>query len=498
MNLTLNFYAIIGEVFIILNGLLLLIFGVIFSYQPKLGYIVLGEPIKKLVFQVLILTFILLWNQIPIYSYIWNNFFLNTSFAYYSKILVLFVLNLWVLFTFNYTIKEKIITYEYWILVLLNIVAIFLIIQVNDLLSMYLTIEFQSLIFYILASFKRNSEFSTESGLKYFILGAFSSALLLIGCSLLYSITGLTNFNDLALFNIQIKLISDSYIYNLIFFSLNFIFISFLFKLSVAPFHMWAPDVYEGAPSSITALFAVMPKLPILGLILKYSLIIFYDFFNIWLYFIIFCIICSSFIGTFSAFLQVKWKRFIVFSSISHLSFFLIAIISNNLVSISNLFIYLIIYLIMSIGFFALFTNLYIYKFPFYAQIRFFKDLNFFALLNPLLGIFFGIVLFSMAGVPPLAGFFAKFFVIASAIKNHLFVLVTFILLCNCVSCFYYIRLIKLIYFDIKTEHNFLVIFPIEKTSSYILGLCMILLIYFFLDIELVFLISNLLSFGFF
>jgi len=496
-NLALNFYSIIVEIYFIFSCCLLLLFGVIFSYEKKFGYIILNKIINLLILQVLFFGFFLVWTQKPIYFLIWDNFFVCNSFTFYSKILLLFFGFLWFLFSTNYIFKEKLITYEYWILILLNIVALFLIIQVNDLLSTYLTIEFQSLIFYILASFKRNSEYSTESGLKYFILGAFSSGLLLFGFSLLYSITGLTNFNDLTLFFIHINLISDSYVYNLICLSLSFILVSFLFKLGVAPFHMWAPDVYEGAPSSVTALFALMPKLPILGLILKFNLIIFYDFFPKWVYLLIFCIIWSSLIGTFSAFTQTKWKRFVVFSSISHMSFLILAIVSNNFESIVYLFIYLIIYLFMSVGFFTFFTNFYYYKFPFYYQIRFFKQLNYLVLLNPLLVLSFVIILFSMAGIPPLAGFFAKFFVLLSAIKNNLFILVSFVLICNCVSCFYYIRLIKSLYFTVNEPLRFLVFISFDKLSSYVLGFCLSLIIFLFLDFEFIFLITNLLSFSF-
>nr|YP_011017742.1 NADH dehydrogenase subunit 2 [Heterosiphonia pulchra]WQF69565.1 NADH dehydrogenase subunit 2 [Heterosiphonia pulchra] len=497
-NLTLNLYSIIVEIFFVFSCLIILLFGVIFSYEPKFGYLIINKIIYKLFLQILILGLILILIQNPIYMLSWNSFFISNSFTCYSKILVLIISILWLLFSINYILKEKLINYEYWVLILLIIVALFLIIQVNDLLSTYLTIEFQSLIFYILASFNRSSEFSTESGLKYFILGAFSSGLLLFGFSLLYSVTGLTNFNDLSLFIIQINLISDDLVYNMIFLSFCFILISFLFKLSVAPFHMWAPDVYEGAPSSVTALFGLMPKLPIIGLILKLNLIIFYNFFNLWLYLIIFCIVCSSLIGSFSAFAQIKWKRFIVFSSISHLSFFLLALICNNFESVTSLFFYLIVYLIMSISFFNFFTNLFFYKFPFYFQIRFFEQLKSLMMLNPLLGMFLGIIIFSMAGIPPLAGFFAKFFVLLNAVKNSFFILVFIILLSNGISCFYYIRLVKAIYFSTNEPKYFLVIMPFEKQSSFVLCFCIFLLVFLIFDFNFIFLCTNLLALNFF
>nr|YP_009295182.1 NADH dehydrogenase subunit 2 [Dasya binghamiae]AOH77194.1 NADH dehydrogenase subunit 2 [Dasya binghamiae] len=497
INFSFSIYSILLECYLLFCSCLLLLFGVFLSTNLNWGYLLINKNVQYLFLQILILGIILIYNQYPIYLITWNSLLINNSFSFYSKIFILLISMLWFIISLDCILKEKIHNFEYWVLILLNILAVLLITQVYDLLSTYLVIEFQSLIFYILASFKRNSEFSTESGIKYFVLGASSSSFLLFGFSLLYSSTGLTNFNDLLNFFIDCNLITNLNINSTIFLSVTLILISLLFKLSAAPFHMWAPDVYEGAPSSITAFFSIISKLPILSLLLKFTLFIFYDLFNFWSSILTFSIILSAIIGTFSAFAQIKWKRFIAYSSVSHVSFFLLAIISNNLESVNNLFIYLIIYLFMVIGFFAFFLNFYHYKFPFFSQLRFLKNLNLLVIINPILVFSLGIILFSMAGIPPLAGFFSKFFILFSAVANNAFYTIFIVLICNCIGCFYYLRLVKSVYFDFNTPKLFLVLVPLSKFNASMLGLSIYLIIFLFLNFDLLFLFTNLLSFSF-
>lgn len=496
-NFSLNIYSLIVESYLVFCTCLLLLFGVILSTNVTFGYVLLNKNIQYLFIQSLLLSFLLLFNQFPIHSIIWNSLLINNSFSFYLKLFILILSLLWFSLSLNCIIKEKINNFEYWILILLNIISILIIIQVYDLLSTYLAIEFQSLIFYILASFNRKSEFSTESGVKYFVLGALSSALLLFGFALLYSSTGLTNFNDLQNFFINSNLILNLNLSSTIYVSVSLILVSFLFKLSAAPFHIWAPDVYEGSPSSITAFFSIMPKLPMFGLLLKFVLNIFYDLFNFWSYILIFSIILSAIIGTFSAFAQIKWKRFIAYSAVSHVSFLLLAVLSNDFESINNLFFYLIIYLIMGILFFSFFLNYYFFKFPFFYQVRFLKELNLLIMINPILAFSFSILIFSMAGIPPLAGFFSKFFILLSSIKYNMFYLIFIVLVCNSISCFYYLRFIKLMYFNFKLPNRFLVIIPLTKLNSFILGISLYFIILLFFDFDLVLLFTHLWSFSF-
>jgi NADH-quinone oxidoreductase subunit N len=347
---------------------------------------------------------------------------------------------------------------------------------------MYLAIEFQSLVFYVLASFKRTSEFSTESGLKYFILGAFSSALLLFGSSVLYSLTGLTNFGDFSLFfagSLNTTYTSD---FGLVI-GLVFISVSLLFKLSAAPFHMWSPDVYEGAPLPITALFSILPKLAILTLLLRFCLFSFYDFLPIWQKVFTFCSYLSILLGTLSAFSQKKWKRFIAYSSINHVGFFLVGLSTGELEGTFGVLFYLSIYIAGTFGFFFFLSAFKYYQYPVYTQVRYLKSLKSLSYFNPVLAGTLTVFLFSMAGIPPLAGFFAKFFILFSALQNNTYGLVIFSVLMSSIACFYYIRLVKTMYFD--NTRLWMVTCPVDKTTSIFLGLFMFVTIFIFLDLEL-------------
>lgn len=492
LNLSLNFYSVLVEIYIVFCGCFLLLISVIFNNNLYYGSNLIIKNIQFLFIQILISCLILSWNQHFIHSTIWNHLLISDFFSFYSKTLTLLFVILWFLISLNNINLEKINNFEYWILILFSLSASLLILKSYDILSVYLLVEFQSLIFYILASFKRNSEFSTEAGIKYFILGALSSSFLLFGLSLLYNITGLTNFNDLHLFFVNLNYV-DYYI----FISLSFILISLLFKLNVAPFHVWSPDVYEGSPSSVTTFFAIIPKLIIASLLLRLLTTVFYDLINFWYYVLVFCIIMSSLIGVFLAFKQTKWKRFIVFSSVSHFSFLLLPLLSVNGESLNNFFQYLFIYLIMNLSFFSIFINVYYKKPPFFYQIRFLKSFKSLVILNPLLSLSLILVLFSMAGIPPMAGFFIKFFVISSALKSKIINLTLIILIFNAISVFYYIRLVKLIYFSFQLPDKFNVYTPLNKLSSIVLILSLYLLLFFFFESELLYLFSNMLSYSF-
>lgn len=493
-SFSLNIYSILTEIYIILCSCFLLLVAVFFSTNLIYGYVIICKYVKFIFLQIIVFSFLLSLNQYPIYLITWNGFLIVNSFSFYSKLIILSIIIFWFFFSFYNINIEKIYNFEYWILILFNVISSLLLLKSNDLLSTYLLIEFQSLIFYILTSFKRNSEFSTEAGIKYFILGALSSALLLFGFSILYNLTGLTNFNDLYIFFLNLEL---SKLYNIVFLSLILILISLLFKLNVAPFHIWSPDVYEGSPSSVTAFFSLIPKLIIINLLLKFLLIIFYDIMFIWYYVISFCIIFSSLIGSLLAFKQLKWKRFIVYSSINHLSFILLALLLINNNSLFYLFQYLIVYLIMNIGFFSIFLNIYYLKTPFTYQFRFLNNVNLLVFLNPILSFSFLIILFSMAGIPPLAGFFIKFFVLYSSLSKTTLNLILFILIFNVISCFYYIRLIKNIYFSFEIPKYFYIYLPFNKSSIIVLGICVYLLMFMFFDFEFLFLFLNLISFSF-
>nr|AXI97807.1 NADH dehydrogenase subunit 2 [Gracilaria vermiculophylla]WDZ68079.1 NADH dehydrogenase subunit 2 [Gracilaria vermiculophylla] len=494
-NFLYNFYSILTETYIILNVCLLLMYGVFLSTHSMLGFPLLSKNFTLLVLQILIFSFLLTFLQVPINIISWNHFLISDLFTYYSKLIIILTTISWFLLSFDYLVEKKLNYFEFWILILLAVIAMLFILQSYDLLTIYLAIEFQSLIFYVLTSINRTSEFSTEAGLKYFILGAFSSAFLLCGSSIIYGLTGLTNLNDLALFFSGILLNENLFSYNLMI-GFVFILVAFLFKLSAAPFHIWSPDVYEGAPFVVTAFFSILPKIAIIGLLFRFLLYTFYDLVSVWQTIILISTFFSILVGTFGAFAQYKWKRFLAYSSINHVGFLLLAMLGGDLSSISNIIFYLIIYILTMLGIFAFVINSKMYSYPSFYQIRYLDDINSLMKSNTFLAGAVVILLFSMAGIPPTAGFFSKLFVLLSALQVKSFGISLFAVLMSCVACFYYIRLIKSMYFDLSLS-RWKVIKPISKSSSLILGISLLSILFLFIDLEIVSLISVAMSLPF-
>lgn len=467
----------------------LLIFGVIFSVNQNFGYTNLQKIFFFFSLQISFFALCCLLNQADISYFFWNRFLFSNSFTLYSKIFLFFFSTFITVLSVNYIKVNQIYFFEYWILFWLSLVSITFVIHSFDLLAIYISIELQSLIFYILTSINRTSEFSTEAGLKYFILGAFSSAFLLFGVSVIYALTGITNLNDFSkLFSglvLERDFLSTSLILGVI-----FIFITILFKLNIAPFHFWSPDVYDGAPLSVTSIFAILPKIALVGLLIKFYYFAFFDFSFVTKFFIIFCCILSSVFGTLGAFLQSKWKRFIAFSAIGHGSFILLALITNNEYALNCIFFFLLIYSISSLSFFLIITNLNFFYFPNFNQSRFISDTKNLSLNNSILSLCLLITTFSLAGIPPLAGFFSKFFILSAAIKEKFFGLTIFVILMNCFSSFYYLRFSKVLYFDECQKH--LVLRSVTKVTSYAIIICIFILVFTILDLEFFFVISKL------
>ena len=445
------------------------------------GYPLLSSNIGYLSLQVTLFAFLIVFSTSCFNFTGWNSLILVNSFTQGTKFIVLGSFIFWFFLSLPYTKKEKINSFEYWLLSLLSIVGMLLIVQCCDLISMYLSVEFQSLVFYILASFKRTSEFSTESGLKYFVLGAFSSALLLFGSSVLYSLTGLTNFNDYLIFfsgSLDLKCTLDFGIIT----GLIFINTALLFKLSAAPFHMWSPDVYEGAPTSITAFFSILPKIVILALLLRILVFSFPNLIEFWRVIILFCGIFSLFIGALSAFSQIKWKRFLSYSSVTHVGFFLMALLTGGAEGITNSIFYLVIYIVTIVGVFSFLISLRFFKYPSFYQSRYLTDLLNLGKTNSLLALSLTLLLFSTTGIPPLAGFFSKFFILFTTLQLHSFFTSAFLILVSSISCFYYIRLVKNMYFVYMDDWFWN--YPLTKLVSLSLGLSVLFTLFFLLDLE--------------
>ena len=481
-NFTFDILLSLPEIYLAVSSFLLLLFGVLMSMSENKGYPLLTNTFSLLILQVIFFTLYLVLKFPYISLFLWDYFLVSDFFVWGIKVLLSLTFIFWVFISKFYIIQEKLNCFEYWILILLIILALFFVLQSYDLLVTYLLIEFQSLAFYVLASFKRSSEFSTEAGLKYFILGAFSSAFLLFGSSLLYGLTGLTNFADFNIFFTGF-LVEDKSLLNSSFIGLLFVVSALFFKISASPFHMWAPDVYEGSPTSITAFFSIFPKLVIVSLLLRIFFFSFHDFFSIWKNIFIIVSFFSLLFGSLGALVQKKWKRFLAYSSINHIGFILIGFLSGEVLGIVSILLYLFIYILTTLGIFSFLLSLRFYKYPADYQTRYLLELANLSKVNPLLSVSLVLILFSMAGVPPLSGFFAKVFVLLTGIQSSSYSLVFFSIIMSSISCFYYIRIIQILYF--LDFNKWPVLNPITKLNSLILGIACLFILLFFLDIEL-------------
>ena len=342
----------------------------------------------------------------------------------------------------KYLIINKIFKIEYPILLLSSILGMMIMISSNDLIVFYMGLELQSLALYVLAAFNRNNPLSSESGLKYFVLSALSSGLLLYGCSLIYGFSGSTNFNIISLSITEVQ-------YGLTL-GIVFILVGLAFKISAVPFHMWAPDVYQGSPTSVTIFFAILPKIAALTVFIRFLYVPFVNMIDQWQMIIIFLSIASMIFGSVAAIGQKNLKRLMAYSSISHMGFALAGLSVGTNQGIQSSIAYISIYLLMNLSFFSCMfmmrkENIYYEKL---------EDLSGLSKNHPILSLSLLIVLFSLAGIPPLAGFFAKFYIFLAVIENEMYFLAIIGLLSTVVAAFYYLRIIKTIYFE-ESKNNF-------------------------------------------
>jgi len=321
---------------------------------------------------------------------------------------------------------------------------------------------------YVVAAIKRDSLQSSESGVKYFVLGALSSGILLYGCSLIYGFTGTTNFDE-----IQNNLSSVENLNLGLIFGLVFVLSGLAFKVSAVPFHMWTPDVYEGTPTSITAFFAIVPKVSAVALIYRFCLEPFGNFYSEWAQIIIFLSIASMFLGAIAAISQSNIKRLLAYSSISHVGYILIGLAAANAAGIKGLVIYMVLYIVMNIAVFTIILSL---KF----NNKFIEKINEFSGLSsqkPMIALCLAIIMLSMAGIPPFAGFFGKFYIFTAALNADLILIAILGVISSVISAFYYLRVIKIMYFDEQKKSNFQM--EISSQSNLILILTMMLIVFF-------------------
>jgi NADH-quinone oxidoreductase subunit N len=326
--------------------------------------------------------------------------------------------------------------FEYPVLVLLSTLGMMVLISAGDLIALYLGLELMSLALYVVAASNRDNAKSTEAGLKYFVLGALSSGMLLYGASLIYGFSGTVNFAGLAA---AIKTGSVG-----IAFGLVFLLAGLCFKVSAVPFHMWTPDVYEGAPTPVTAFFASAPKVAALAVFTRVTLTAFPGILTQWQQIVVFVSIASMALGSFAAIGQRNIKRLMAYSSIGHMGFALVGLAAGTVEGAQGVLIYIAIYVAMTLGAFAIILSIK-------RNGQNFENISDFAGLsrtNPLLAFFFAMLLFSLAGVPPLAGFFGKWYVFVAAIKAGLFTLSVIGVLTSVVGAYYYLSIVKTMYFD--------------------------------------------------
>ena len=340
----------------------------------------------------------------------------------------------------NYLKTFKIFKIEYPILILSSVLGMMVMISSNDLMVFYIGLELQSLALYVLATFNRDQLKSSEAGLKYFVLSALSSGLLLYGCSLIYGFSGSTNFDV-----ISNQLNSTNYVLT---FGIVFILVGLAFKISAVPFHMWAPDVYEGSPTSVTLFFTMVPKIAALTVFIRFLYVPFLNLIDQWQMIIIFLSIASMLFGAIAAIGQTNIKRLIAYSSIGHIGYTLAGLATGSNEGIQSSIVYITIYVIMNLAFFSCLLMLKRNN-QYYEDI---DDLSGLSKNHPLLSLSFLIILFSLAGIPPLAGFFAKFYIFTAVLEQSMYFLAIVGLLSTVIAAFYYLRIIKIIYFDKEKE----------------------------------------------
>jgi len=364
--------------------------------------------------------------------------FVVDDFARFAKLLILLGSALTLLMAQDFLKSEGLDKFEFPVLVLLATTGMMLMVSASSFIALYMGLELQSLSLYVLAAFHRDSLRSTEAGLKYFVLGALSSGMMLYGISLIYGFTGTTDFATVA------HVVSGPHIGIGLIFGLVFLISGLAFKISAVPFHMWTPDVYEGAPTPITAFFSMSPKVAAMVLFLRAMLGPFPAAIHEWQQIVVFISVLSMALGAFAAIGQQNIKRLMAYSSIGHMGYALLGLAAGTTQGVEGVLIYLLIYVITNAGVFVCILAMRRDG----QQVETIADLAGLARTQPKLAFAFGALMLSLAGIPPLAGFFAKFYVFMAAIQAQLYIPAVIGVLASVVGAYYYLRVVKIIYFD--------------------------------------------------
>jgi NADH-quinone oxidoreductase subunit N len=389
--------------------------------------------------------------------------FIVDSFARFNKLVVLAGSSFALLLAFDDFRDDRTMKFEYPVLILLATAGMMGMVSAGDLISLYLSLELQSLASYVIAAFRRDSVRSSEAGLKYFVLGALSSGMLLYGASLIYGFTGATNFEAIAAAAKQSSLPGNiGFIFGLV-----FLMVGVAFKVSAVPFHMWTPDVYEGAPTPVTAFFTGAPKVAAMALLVRVVLEAFPGISAQWQQIVVFLAIASMVLGSLAGIGQRNIKRLMAYSSIANVGFALVGLVANTKEGTAGVLIYMAIYLVMTLGVFACILSMRRERGP----VEEIDELSGLAQTNLGMATVLGLLLFSLAGIPPLAGFFAKFYVFLPAIQAGFYTLAVIAVVTSVVAAYYYLRIVRIMFFD-EPRPRFL---PIRAKAGLVMALCALL-----------------------
>ena len=422
-----------AEIWLALVGMALLMFGAFRGHRAT-------RLIAGLAVGAFIVAAVLIIGPASRATLALGGLFVVDTFAVFMKTLVLIGAALTLIMSLGYIRREDMERFEFPVLVVFATLGMMMMVSANDLMALYIGLELQSLSLYVIAAFRRDSLRSTEAGLKYFVLGALASGMLLYGCSLVYGFTGTTRFAALAaLFAAPGAEPATGVVVGLV-----FIAAGLAFKVSAVPFHMWTPDVYEGAPTPVTAFFSVAPKIAAVALLLRVMMQPFGGLEAQWQQIVVFISVASMLLGAFAALVQTNIKRLMAYSSIGHIGYALLGLAAGTEAGVRGVLIYMAIYLAMNVGAFGCILAMR-------RQDRMVEDIDDLAGLSrthPLMALALGIFMFAMAGIPPLAGFFAKLYVFLAVIEAKLYVLAVIGVLSSVVAAYYYLRIVKIMYFD--------------------------------------------------
>ena len=521
----LHSFTLFPEYFLSISIIYVLIVIVLITYN--IYGLMLQKALSESMALILIMASYLIFNDdlLVLNFSNFNNSIVNDYFAFFTKILICLFSALYFLIVANSLKEQKLTSFEYLLIILFAVLGLLLMCSSNDLLTAYLAIELSSLAFYILASFRKISSYSVESGIKYFVTGAVSSAFFLLGSSFIYGLTGSINFSDfhdlfecssmyfhphdlfsdygnletyelwktmhiMTLLDIgQFPILAELFNYSFVEFGLTLVLFSLFIKLSLAPFHLWTLDVYEGAPTSSTFFFAVITKLSVFVLLIRLCYQSFFSLKSCWQFYSLWIGIFSIFVGSFGGLKQRRLKTLLAYSSTSHMGYALIAFSTSTFIGIQMLLFYMFIYMISGLCVWYVMLLLRLKKKNF--ENKYNKELSDLALLkksNAALAFSLSLTMFSIAGIPPLVGFLAKMSVFLSVVGISFYFIALASILCSVVSTFYYIRIIKVLYFE-----NLLVgklYYPIKTTKTIILSVLILSLVFFFLNPTILYLVN--------